>query len=247
MNHGNKQASRVALVTGAARRIGAAIVIRLHQAGFRVVIHCHHSTEAALELAQKLNHLRADSAKVLIADLCCQSATRDLMTNTLAWAGRLDLLVNNASIFRRDSPDDADWDALFATNVKAPFELSHKAYPHLAARGGAIMNLTDIHAETPLKGYSVYCQSKAALALQTKALALAFAPKVRVNAIAPGAIAWPEDNNALSQAIQEKIIAHTPLKRHGDPRFIAEALLAIALNPFITGQILNVDGGRGLV
>ncbi len=244
MNQSNKQVARVALVTGAARRIGEAIVRHLHQAGFKVVIHCHQSEKTAQTLANQLNLLRLDSALVLNANLCEAAAPHRLITNTLTWAGRLDLLVNNASIFSRDS--EASWEALFATNVAAPFRLSHEAYPHLAAHEGAIINLTDIHAEKPLKGYSIYCQSKAALALQTKALALAFAPKVRVNAIAPGAIAWPEGNNALSQEIQQKIISTTPLQRHGDPLVVAEALLAIALNPFITGQSLSVDGGRGL-
>ena len=247
MNHGNKQVSRVAFITGAARRIGAAIAVRLHQAGFRVIIHCHHSEEPAQALALQLNHLRADSALVLVADLSIKSSALALIPCAIEWAGRLDLLVNNASIFRRDSDNEADWDDLFLTNTKAPYWLSYAAYPHLAAQEGAIINLTDIHAEKPLKGYSVYCQSKAALALQTKALALAFAPKVRVNAIAPGAIIWPEDNNELENDRQQKIIQSTPLKRHGDPIFIAEALLTLALNPFITGQILNVDGGRGLV
>lgn len=244
MNHGNKQVSRVALVTGAARRIGAAIAVRLHQAGFHVIIHCHRSEEPARVLTAQLNHLRANSALVLVADLLIKSSALALIPSAIEWAGRLDLLVNNASIFRRDSDNEADWDDLFLTNTRAPFWLSHAAYPYLAAQEGAIINLTDIHAEKPLKGYSVYCQSKAALALQTKALALKFAPKVRVNAIAPGAIAWPEDTNKIDQDIQTKIIKSTPLKRHGDPAFIAEALLNIALNPFITGQTLNVDGGR---
>ena len=244
MNQDNKQASRVALVTGAARRIGAAIAMHLHQAGFRVIIHCHQSEKAAIALAEKLNLLRKDSALVLCEDLCLKTCARSLITSALEWGGRLDLLVNNASIFRRDSADTNDWDALFSTNVQAPFQLSHMAYPHLAAHEGAIINITDIYAEKPLKGYSIYCQSKAALSLQTKALALEFAPKVRVNAIAPGAIAWPEQDNALSHETQQKVITSTPLKRHGSPLFIAEAVLLMAQNMFITGQTLNVDGGR---
>ena len=249
MNNANTQAERVALVTGAGRRIGAGIAHYLHQAGFRIVIHCHQSVVAAHALAQNMNQQRADSALVLTADLTIKDAAIKLIHEANNWTGQLNLLVNNAAIFASSPPDELDiehWDALFTTNVKAPFWLSHTAYPYLATQHGSIINLTDIHADRPLKGYSVYCQSKAALSMQTKALAREFAPKVRVNAIAPGAIAWPEHNNALSDDLQQKIIAKTPLQQHGDPLFIAQAVLAIADNPFITGQILNVDGGRSL-
>ncbi|WP_131764246.1 pteridine reductase [Legionella drozanskii] len=247
MNQANKQAIRVALVTGASRRIGAAIAKQLHQAGFKVLIHCHHSSPEAKNLAELLNQQRPDSAVVLQQDLCAHEAAQRLIVETIAWAGQLDLLVNNASIFTRTPLthfEENDWDALFTTNVKAPFLLSLAAQPYLAKQQGAIINLTDIHAERPLKDYTVYCQTKAALVMQTKALAREFAPQVRVNAIAPGAIAWPEQANALSLELQNEIIAKTPLKRHGDPAFIAQAVLALVENPFITGQILNVDGGR---
>lgn len=250
LNHNNKQATRVALVTGAARRIGAAIVQHLHQAGFRVVIHCHQSVSEAEILADKMNQQRPDSALVLAADLTVKPAAIELIHKAIQWAGQLDLLVNNASIFTPtplDTLDDAQWDALFTTNVKAPFWLSHTAYPFLQAQNGSIINITDIHAERPLKGYAVYCQTKAALAMQTKTLAREFAPHVRVNAIAPGAIAWPEHTNTLSEELQQKIVAKTPLKQHGNPLFIAQAVLAIVDNPFITGQTLSVDGGRGIV
>lgn len=244
MNHGNKQANRVALVTGAARRIGAGIATHLHQAGFRVVIHCHQSQKEALQLAEKMNSHRKDSALVLTADLMIMHAVIELITHAITWGGRLDLLVNNASVFTKTSLDDAEWDRLFTTNVKAPFWLSHAAYPHLAAHQGSIINITDIHAKKTLKDYSAYCQSKAALAMQTTSLAREFAPQVRVNAVAPGATIWPELANELSEEIQQKIIARTPLKRHGDPVFIAQAVLALAENPFITGQTLSVDGGQ---
>lgn len=135
---------------------------------------------------------------------------------------------------------------LFTLNLKAPYLLSLKAQSHLAQHQGTIINITDIHAQKPLKGYTAYCQSKAALEMQTKALACEFAPLIRVNAIAPGAIAWPEQDNALSAEIQAKIIAQTPLKRHGDPQYIGLAVLSFIENPFITGQILNVDGGRSV-
>ncbi len=250
MNHTNKQAAQVAIVTGAARRIGAAIATHLHEAGFRVVIHCHRSESDARELAEKMNRHRPNSALVLVADLTSKEATLGLIPQTIQWAGRLDLLVNNASIFistPEGIQNDDHWNALFTTNVKAPFWLSHAARTSLAMNEGSIINITDIHAERPLKGYSVYCQSKAALTMQTKALAREFSPSVRVNAIAPGAIAWPEQGNTLNEQQQAKIIANTPLKQHGKPTYIAQAVLAIADNPFITGQTLAVDGGRGLV
>ena len=250
MNHANTQAARVALITGAARRIGAAIATSLHQAGFRVVIHCRTSTVEANALTHDLNQQRQNSAMVLTADLTIKNEAIKLIKDTIHWGGQLDALVNNASIFAKtsiDNVDDEQWDLLFTTNVKAPFWLSQTAYPFLAKTKGAIINITDIHAERPLMDYSIYCQSKAALSMQTKTLAREFAPKVRVNAIAPGAIAWPEDENALSKELQQKIIAKTPLKQHGNPAFIAKAVLALIDNPFITGQTLAVDGGRGLV
>lgn len=248
LNQANKQAP-VALVTGGARRIGAAIARHLHQAGFRVLIHYHHSHDEARALAHDLNQTHANSVHTLCADLMVKQSATQLITHTINWAGRLDLLVNNASLFKKtpaDALDEADWDALFTTNVKAPFWLSHAAYPQLKLQRGSIINITDIHADKPLKDYAVYCQSKAALSMQTQALAIEFAPLVRVNAIAPGAIAWPEQDNALSKTLQQKIIAKTPLKQHGNPLFIAKAVLSLAENPFITGQTLKVDGGRSL-
>ena len=249
LNQANTQAGRVAIVTGAARRIGATIALYLHKAGFRIVIHCHQSLQAARALANEMNRHRADSALVLTADLTIKKQAIALINETISWAGQLDLLVNNAALFS-STPlgvlDDEQWHALFTTNVQAPFWLSQTAYPFLATRQGSIINITDLHALRPLKGYSVYCQSKAALTMQTKTLARDFAPHVRVNAIAPGAIAWPEHDNMLSEELQQKIIANTPLKQHGDPTFIAQAILAIVDNRFITGQTLCVDGGRGL-
>ncbi len=248
--HDNKQANnRVALVTGAARRIGAAIVQQLHQIGFKVAIHCHHSIIEAQLLVKFLNDIRSDSACILQADLSQPNEYQDLIKHVIQWSGKLDLLINNASIFKRTSmnaTDLDDWQALFAVNVQAPFLLSLAAYPHLTLQQGSIINITDIHADKPLRGYSVYCQTKAALVMQTKSLAKEFAPTVRVNAIAPGAIIWPEKENTLNLKVREDIVANTLLKRHGDPSYIAQAVIALADNPFITGQILNVDGGRSI-
>ncbi|HBI22304.1 MAG TPA: pteridine reductase [Legionella sp.] len=234
----------VVLITGAARRIGAAMAQHLHSAGYRVAIHCHRSQAEAVALVRRMNALRQDSAKAFTADLCKPNAPQQLVQDTLTWAGRIDLLVNNASLFSRQ---ETDWGPMFALHVRTPFQLSHAAYPALAITIGSIINITDIHAEKPLKNYAMYCQSKAALNLQTKALALEFAPLVRVNAVAPGAILWPENDNALTEEKQQQIIAKTPLKRHGNPVFIAKAVLALVDNPFITGQILAVDGGRSLL
>lgn len=237
--------NQVAFVTGAAVRIGADIVQALHEDGFRVALHCHHSLKEARALADKLNKVRGDSVLVLQKNLQNETVT-SLIDAVVAWGGRLDVLVNNASIFMCDEAKDCDWDLLFDVNVKAPYLLSKKAFPFLAESQGCIINITDIHAKKPLKGYSLYCQTKAALSLQTKSLATAFAPLVRVNAIAPGAIAWPLKDNALSQAIQEKIIAQTPLKRHGSPEFISQTVLFLVHNTFMTGQEISVDGGRSL-
>lgn len=247
MNQDNKQAMPVALVTGAARRIGASIVQTLHQAGFRVGIHCHHSLADANNLAYILNALKPDSAFVIQYDLTRKNAGEHIINVLTDSADRLDLLVNNASLFLRTDMHQwsmAEQKQLFVTNVFAPFALSMAAFPLLAKQKGSIINITDIHADKPLKGYALYCQTKAALVMQTKALAKEFAPLVRVNAIAPGAIVWPEQDNSLSQELRAHIIAKTPLKSHGQPEYVAQALLALHENPFITGQILNVDGGR---
>lgn len=250
MIHDNKQADKVALVTGAARRIGAAIVKELHACGYRVVIHCHQSQSAAHTLAASLNQLRKDSACVIDADLKMTNIASTMISTVIRWGGRLDLLVNNASLFIRTDCHQtifSEWSDLFTVNVQAPFELSVAARPFLILQQGVIVNITDIHAEKPLKGYAVYCQTKAALLMQTKTLAREFAPEVRVNAVAPGAIAWPEEKNTLSKEIKEHIVSETPLQRHGDPTFIAQAVRALTENSFITGQVLNVDGGRSII
>lgn len=245
----NTQTDKVALVTGAARRVGAAITGLLHEAGYRVIIHYNHSKGDALELAENLNRKREQSAMIIQDDLADPDSAARMIKSALAWSGRLDLLVNNASIFKPNDLEymnQANWNALFDINVRAPYALSLAARPYLAAQFGSIINLTDINVDRPLKNYSVYCQSKAALVMQTKALAKEFAPEVRVNAVAPGSVAWPEEENSLSPDDQQKIIAATPLQRHGDPLFIAQAVLALADNAFITGQILRVDGGRSI-
>lgn len=243
------QAEKVALVTGSARRVGAAIIQVLHKAGYKTAIHCYEALDEALSLAALLNQKRAESAHVFPCNLLEKGAATQLIADVSAWAKRLDVLVNNASLFIETRPeqiDDKVWHQLFMLNVQVPFVLSQAAKPWLAANTGVIVNITDIHAEKPLKNYAVYCQTKAALVMQTKALAKEFAPEVRVNAVAPGAVMWPEDENALSDAQKQAIIAKTPLRCHGHPRYIAAAVQALIDNPFITGQILAVDGGRSI-
>lgn len=241
--------NKVALITGAARRIGATLAQQLHHAGYRILIHAHHSKQEATALKEKLNQLRPHSAHVFFADLTDLATPASLIQETLDWAGRLDCLIHNASRFTKTnnaiSAKEA-WAHLFAVNVEAPYFLSHAAQASLAKHHGTIIYITDIHATTPLKGYDVYCQTKAALTMQMLALAKTFAPNIRVNAIAPGAIMWPEGENMLSDKLKKEIIKSTLLKQHGHPEYIAQAVLTLIQNPFITGQILKVDGGRSL-
>jgi pteridine reductase len=242
-----------ALVTGAARRVGQAIAKALHEAGFRVAIHCHQSLSQAHQLANELNAIRNDSALVIQGDLSTTTAPEAIIQAVTQWADALHVLVNNASLFvpselstETSSGTPSGYELLYAVNVFAPWRLSLAARPWLTKTCGNIINITDIHAEKPLKGYAEYCQTKAALTMQTKALAREFAPHIRVNAIAPGAVVWPEAHNALSPQAKEKIIQATPLKKHGHPEYIAQAVLSLITNPFITGQILSVDGGRSI-
>lgn len=249
MNNSTVLNAKTALVTGGARRIGAAIVSQLHHAGYQVLIHCHHSTTEAQLLANLLNTKRNDSARITAINLHAPNAVSTIMHSILNWSGRLDVLINNASVFTRtptETTPDSEWNSLFDLNVKIPYQLSMGFQPFLAQHQGSIINITDIHAQKPLVGYSVYCQTKAALEMQTKSLAREFAPAIRVNAIAPGAIVWPENSNSLSSEQQHKIVAQTPLQQHGNPSYIASAVLALVENPFISGQILNVDGGRSI-
>ena len=237
------EAQPVALITGAARRIGAVLAAHVHQAGYRVVIHYHHSHAEALALVDSFNQMRSNSAMHIAANLCISSAPKMIIDAVIAQWGRLDLLVNNASIFSRH---DSDWDQMWQCNVQAPYYLSRNAFSHLQISQGSIVNITDIHTHTPLRHYAAYCQTKAALAMQTRSLAQEFAPHVRVNEIAPGAMIWPTGENALGEVEKEKILTQTLLKRHGNPSHIAQALLYLMQNTYVTGQCLRVDGGRYL-
>lgn len=240
---------KVALVTGGARRIGAAIVRLLHDSGFDIALHCKQSKVPAQQLADELNQERAESCRVFTCDLDITDDLSELIKTVVVWGSRLDVLVNNASVFyptTQGACDSLSFDELFTVNVKACFMLSELAYPYLKKQGGCIVNITDIHGERPLKNHSVYSMTKAALGMQTKALAIEYAPSVRVNSVAPGAIAWPEAENQLTEERKAKIIAKTPLARHGDPSYIAQAVMHLVDNEFITGQNIAVDGGRNI-
>jgi len=239
---------KVALVTGAARRIGAAIARRLHGAGAKVVLHYRGAEGEASQLEKELNAARASSALKVKGDLLAPVAPKALVDATLQRFARLDILVNNASAFFPTAVGEIEaghWEELIGSNLRAPLFLAQAAAPQLALAGGAIVNIADIHAERPLKGYVVYSVAKAGLAALTRALALELAPGVRVNAVAPGAIAWPEDGQ-FDPEERSRIVASTPLARIGTPEEIARAVHFLAGASFITGQVLAVDGGRSI-
>lgn len=238
---------KVALITGGARRIGAAIARYLHQHNWQVIIHCNHSITQAEELVSELNKIRSNSASVFVFDLLDSHKLHRAVKTELENIGRLDALINNASYFCKSNLEEADieqWHKLFDVNVLAPFLISLAAKPYLAKTQGCIVNITDAHIEHPLRDYAVYSQTKAALTMQTKAVAKEFAPNIRVNAVAPGAIAWPEGDNMLTLEQQAKILKQIPLEQTGEPMHIAQAVLALIENTFITGETLCVDGGR---
>jgi pteridine reductase len=239
--------SPVILVTGGAKRVGAAIVRDLHAAGCRVAIHCHVSAAAAQALAAELNALRPDACCVLQADLLDVGALPGLVTQVIERFGRLDGLVNNASSFfptALGGIDETVWQDLMGSNLKAPLFLTQAAAPHLKASNGAVVNIVDIHADRPLAGYPVYSAAKAGLQGLTRSLAIEMAPYVRVNGVAPGAIEWPEDGQ-FSTSQREEIVGHIPLQRIGRADEIAAAVRFLLLDAsYVTGQILAVDGGR---
>jgi len=239
----------VVLITGAARRVGAEIARTLHAAGATLVLHYRASAQDAEALAADLNARRENSALALRRDLLDLAGLAGMVEETVAHFGRLDALVNNASSFFPTpigSIDAAAWDDLIGSNLKGPLFLSQAAAPHLARSHGCIVNITDIHAERPLKNYVVYSIAKAGLAGLTRSLARELGPEVRVNAVAPGPIAWPEDGS-FDEVTRQRVISHTLLKRIGEPEDIAGAVYyLIAESPYVTGQIITVDGGRSV-
>jgi pteridine reductase len=241
-------AGKYALITGAARRIGAVIAAELHAQGAAVGIHYHASASEARELAARLDESRPGSAAVFQADLVDAAASASLVDAVLEWCGALDILVNNASSFYPTplgSIDEQQWEDLVGTNFKAPLFLSQAAAPALRERRGNIINIVDIHSRRPLRDHVVYGSSKAALAMLTRSLAKDLAPEVRVNGISPGAILWPEDG--MSEDTRNSIIDQIPLRRSGNPADIASCVLYLVQSaPYVTGQIIAVDGGRSL-
>lgn len=239
---------RVALITGAARRVGAVIARRLHANGWDVALHFRRSRAELDALIVELEHARPSSTLAVHADLADIGALAPLVEKTIDRFARLDALINNASAFYPtpiDRATPAQWDDLFAANARAPFFLSQAASSHLAKRSGAIVNLVDIYADTPLAAHPIYSMSKAALAAMTKALARDLAPDVRVNGVSPGAVLWPESGK--SDEDQQALVERTPLKRVGTPADIASAVAWLLDAPFVTGEIMRVDGGRHLM
>jgi pteridine reductase len=241
-------AGRTALVTGGARRVGAGIVRALHGAGANVVIHCHHSLSEAQALAAELESARPESTAVIVCDLMDTAALPGLISEASARFAALHLLVNNASTFYPTplgSITPAQWDDLTGSNLRAPLLLAQAAAPELKRTQGAVLNIVDIHGMRPLRDHMVYSVAKAGLIMLTRALARELAPEVRVNAIAPGPVLWPEA--PMPEERKEQIIDETPLHRRGSPDDIARAVLFFASDaPYVTGQILAVDGGRSI-
>lgn len=239
---------KVVLITGGAKRVGAAICRRLHGEGASLMIHYRSSAAEAEALRDELNRKRPDSAALVQADLHDVERLPDLVAATVKRYGRLDVLINNASSFYPTAVGEIgekDWHDLLGTNLKAPLFLSQAAVERLRHSHGCIVNIADIHAERPMKSYVVYSIAKAGLVALTKSLAHELGPEVRVNAVAPGPIMWPEGDRSFDDQERRRIIAHTLLKREGSPDDIARAVLFLVKDaPYITGVILPVDGGR---
>jgi pteridine reductase len=240
---------KVVLVTGGAKRVGAAIARRLHREGADLMLHYRGSEREARALRAELNAARGDSVALVQADLLDIPGLSEIVKNTISRFERLDALVNNASTFFPTPVGEmtaATWESLVGANLRAPLFLSQAAAPHLKKTGGAIVNITDIHAERPLKNYVIYSIAKTGLVGLTRSLARELAPEVRVNGVAPGAIVWPEDGS-WDDLARQRIVSHTLLKRTGEPDDIARAVhYLIAEAPYVTGQIIAVDGGRSI-
>jgi len=247
MERGNKLAGRTALVTGAAKRLGAATARALHAEGMNLLLHYNRSEAEAVTLAAELNKLRPDSAAIAQADLANTQGLESLVKAALQWNG-LDVLINNASSFR-PTPigqiGEDDWDDLMGSNLKAPLFLAQAAAAHLKKNQGCIVNMIDIHAYRPLREHTVYCAAKAGLVMLTLSLAKELGPEVRVNGVAPGPVLWPE--TPMDAATKKSILEATALKRKGSPEDVSGAILYLVRDAeYVTGQILAVDGGRSI-
>jgi pteridine reductase len=239
---------KVALVTGAARRIGATTVQILHEAGATVVIHYRSSSDDAIKLSKKLNAIRENSCFLQQAELADVEALEKMVDSIISQTGRLDILVNNASSFFPTpvgNITEAYWDNLMVSNLKAPLFLSQAATPQLVKNKGCIVNMIDVHGFRPLKNHTVYSAAKASLLMMTQSLARELGPNVRVNGVAPGAILWPENESEEMKAGHQPILEKTCLKREGMPEDIAKAVLFLVKDAdYITGHVIPVDGGR---
>lgn len=239
---------KVALITGAARRIGASIARTLHGQSMSVVIHYNRSRAEARSLCDELNRHRKQSAICVHADLLDSDAPARLVADAVSFHGRLDAVVNNASSFYPTPIERAtasQWNDLMGTNLAAPFYVSQSAAPHLQAACGSIVNIADIHGQRPLAAHPLYSTAKAGLLMLTRALALELAPRVRVNAVSPGTILWPEGDS--DEAARVRLLERTPLARRGEPGEVARAVLYLIRDAtFTTGEVISVDGGRSL-
>lgn len=244
----NEERRPVALITGAAKRVGAQIARTLHVAGYDLALHFRRSRGEMDALIAELESARAGSTLAVQAELADVENLPRLAADCMGRFGRFDALVNNASAFYATpigSVTPAQWDELFASNARAPFFLAQAAAPHLKKTRGSVVNIVDIYAERPLPGHPVYCMAKAALAMMTQALARELGPEIRVNGVAPGAVLWPESGKAYADQVE--LVARTPLQRAGAPDDVATAVLFLLRDAkFTTGQILRIDGGRSL-
>lgn len=241
---------KVVLITGGARRVGAAMCRMLHASGAQLMLHYRSSGDAARALQTALNATRPDSVALIQADLLNISTLPSLVNETVQRFGRMDVLINNASSFFPtpigEITEDT-WDDLVGTNLKTPLFLSQAAAPHLKRTHGCIVNIVDIHADRPMKSYAVYSAAKGGLMALTRSLAGDMGPEVRVNGVSPGVILWPEDERWSDDLARQRIIHTTLLKRVGEPEDIARtARFLIYDAPYITGQVITVDGGRSI-
>ena len=239
-----------ALVTGAAQRIGGEIVRELHGAGFDIALHYRRSAGAAKSLEDELNATRPGSCRLFQADLAVAGERRQMVDELVSAYGKLDLLVNNASGFEPTpiaACTVAEFDAMIDSNLKGPYFLIQALLPMLQTAKGSIVNILDAHVEHPLPDFNAYCAAKAGLASLTRSLAVELGPEVRVNGVAPGAILWPEGGEAYDDAMRRGTVERTPLRRTGEPSDIARTVRFLACDaPFITGQVITVDGGKSL-
>jgi pteridine reductase len=242
--------NKVVLITGGAKRVGASICRLLHAHGANLMIHYRSSINEARALQAELNLQRPNSVAIIHGDLLNLSVLPSLVKETVNQFGHLDILINNASSYYPTEIGeiaDEQWNDLVGSNLKAPMFLSQAAAPELRKNHGCIVNITDMHVERPKKGYVVYSVAKAGLVTLTKSLAHELSPDVRVNAVAPGPVMWPEDNPQFNEVYRQRVISQTLLKRIGEPNDVAKAVKFLIQDaPFITGQVIAVDGGRSL-